>query len=110
VNVPVGLPVIFHEGLGEDDFRHVHYGEVGLQNGQLVTSGAYGWTMVVTGRGTSIAQAQQRANRLAGQVIIPNVRYRLDIGGRLMAGDFARVESLGLLDEEEITAPSRPRA
>jgi len=100
VKVPVGLPVVL-EGLSDDDRRQLHYGEVGLQNGQLVTSGAYGWTMVVTGVAPSIAQAREAANRLAGRVVIPNVRYRRDIGDRLIAGDFARVEALGLLDEPD---------
>src|SRR2546421_6241010 len=98
VNTPVGLPILF-EGLTEQDHRHIHYGEVGMQNGQLVTSGAYGWTLVVTGVAESIAQAQQRANDLAGRVLIPNVRYRRDIGARLIGGDFSRVEALGLLDD-----------
>jgi phosphoribosylamine--glycine ligase len=97
VDVPVGLPVICDAELAADERRHLHFGEVGMQNGQLVTSGAYGWTMVVTGIGTSIADAQAHANRLAGRITIPNVRYRLDIGSRLIAGDFARVEALGLL-------------
>jgi phosphoribosylamine--glycine ligase len=97
IDVPVGLPVICDETLSADDRRHLHFGEVGMQNGQLVTSGAYGWTMVVTGIGTSIGEAQARANRLAGRIIIPNIRYRLDIGNRLIAGDFARVEALGMM-------------
>ena len=104
VKVPVGMPVLFDQDLGGEDFRHIHYGEVGLQNGQLVTSGAYGWTLVVTGCGSSISQAQERANRLASRVIIPNVRYRRDIGHRLIAGDFSRVETLGLLDNPESAA------
>jgi phosphoribosylamine--glycine ligase len=58
----------------------------------------YGWAMVVTGVGDSIASAQQHANGLADRVLIPNVRYRRDIGERLVAGDYARVERLGLLD------------
>ena len=99
VKVPVGMPVLFDQELAPEDLRHIHYGEVGLQHGQLVTSGAYGWTLVVTGRGASIAQARERANALAARVAIPNVRYRRDIGDRLIAGDFARVESLGLLDD-----------
>lgn len=98
VDEPIGLPVLFDESLTAEDRRHIHYGEVGLQDGQLVTSGAYGWTMVVTGIGDTIKIAQQRANRLADQVFIPNARYRRDIGDRLIAGDFARVEKLGLLD------------
>ena len=97
VKVPVGMPVLFDEGLTDEDRRHIHYGEVGLQNGQLVTSGAYGWTLVVTGVGASIEAAQREANALARRVHIPNVRYRRDIGARLIAGDFARVEALGLL-------------
>ena len=97
VKVPVGMPVLFDRDMSAEDFRHVHYGEVGLQNGQLVTSGAYGWTLVVTGRGSSISEAQERANALAARVTIPNVRYRRDIGRRLIAGEFRRVESLGLL-------------
>ena len=58
-----------------------------------------GWTLVVTGVAQSIAQAQQRANDLAARVVIPDVRYRRDIGARLIAGDFSRVEGLGLLDD-----------
>jgi phosphoribosylamine--glycine ligase len=56
--------------------------------------------MVVTGIGETIAAAQQRANRLADRVLVPNVRYRRDIGDRLIAGDYARVEALRLLDPE----------
>jgi len=100
LNVPVGMPVLFDEDLSDEDLRHIHYGEVGLQNGQLVTSGAYGWTLVVTGRGHSIEGARDRANRLAARMTIPNVRYRRDIGDRLIAGDFDRVERLLLLDDE----------
>jgi phosphoribosylamine--glycine ligase len=100
LNVPVGMPVLFDEDLSGEDLRHIHYGEVGLQNGQLVTSGAYGWTLVVTGHGESVEAARDRANRLAAKVTIPNVRYRRDIGDRLIAGDFERVERLLLFDDE----------
>ena len=30
--------------------------------------------------------------------MVPNGRYRLDIGDRLMNGDFERLERLGLID------------
>jgi len=97
VDVPVGLPVLFDDDLTEGDRRNLHYGEVGMQDGQLVTSGLYGWTMVVTGTGPTINEAQVHANWLADRVLIPNVRYRRDIGSRLIAGDLQRVEQLGLL-------------
>src|SRR5215207_6770324 len=77
---PIGLPVLFDGELTAEDRRHLHYGEVGLEDGDLVTSGIYGWTMVVTGVGASIAMAQERAKILADRVLVPNVRYRRDIG------------------------------
>jgi phosphoribosylamine--glycine ligase len=69
-----------------------------MQDGELVTSGLYGWTMVVTGCGASIVAAQREAYRLADRVFAPSLRYRRDIGDRLIRGDYVRVEALGLLD------------
>ena len=74
----------------------------GWTDGQLVTSGLYGWTMVVTGTGPTIAAAQAAAYDAGPADLIPNVRYRLDIGDRLIAGDYARLERLDLL------VPTRP--
>jgi phosphoribosylamine--glycine ligase len=93
---PVGMPIVF-DGISDDDHRHLHYGEIALKDGQLVTSGGYGWTMVVTGIGDTVRTARDRANRLADCIIIPNARYRRDIGERLIAGDLDRVRRLGML-------------
>lgn len=98
VSEPIGLPVIFDGEISENDRRHLHYCEVGLDHGQLVTSGHYGWSMVVTGVGDTIAAAQQQAIQLADRVLIPNVRYRRDIGDRLIFGEYACLEELGVLD------------
>jgi phosphoribosylamine---glycine ligase len=98
VNEPVGLPVVIEGEFSDEDRSNLHYCELGLEGGALVTSGIYGWAMVVTGTGESIALAQARANRLADRILIPNLRYRRDIGTRLIQGDHARVEALGLLD------------
>jgi phosphoribosylamine--glycine ligase len=103
VSEPVGLLVLFDGDLDAQERRHLHSGEVGLEDGNLVTSGIYGWTMVVTGVGATIEAAQARANRLADRVLVPNVRYRRDIGDRLIAGDYARVEQWGLLDPSDAT-------
>ncbi|MFL6796737.1 MAG: hypothetical protein ACJ8F3_04925 [Xanthobacteraceae bacterium] len=98
VDEPVGLPVLFDGALTDEDRANLHYCEVGLEEDVLVTSGIYGWTMVVTGTGETIDLARDRANKLAARVVVPNVRYRRDIGERLAAVDYARVERLGLLD------------
>jgi phosphoribosylamine--glycine ligase len=93
----VGLPVMFEGVLSADDKRHVHYGEVGLDRGSLATSGTSGWTMVVTGIGRTVSSARLNAIRLAKRVLVPNLRYRQDIGERLIRGDLERLEKLGLL-------------
>ncbi len=93
---PVGLPIMFEGELSEDDRRNIHYGEMGLVDGHLVTAGYHGWTMVVTGTGSSVASAQTKAYHLATKIVAPNVRYRNDIGTKLIEGDLAALERLGL--------------
>ncbi|HLL30634.1 MAG TPA: hypothetical protein VK403_06530 [Allosphingosinicella sp.] len=99
VDEPLGLPVLFDGELDSEDRRNVHYGEVGLEGGRLVTSGLYGWTMVVTGTGPDIAAAKSAAYERAGRIFIPAVRYRLDIGDRLAESDYEAVAGLGLFSE-----------
>jgi phosphoribosylamine--glycine ligase len=106
IDEPVGLPVLIEGGL---DLNRHHLGEVGLDaSGQLVTSGLYGWTVVVTGTGATIAEAKAQAYDEAQRIVIPNVRYRLDIGDRLISGDHARVEDLDLLDPRSPRTPPPP--
>jgi len=93
VDAPVGLPI----AIGDLDRRHLHFGEVGMRGGQLVTAGLYGWTAVVTGTGATIREAQAMAYRHAAQVRSPNMRYRLDIGDALIAGELDRLISWGWL-------------
>jgi phosphoribosylamine---glycine ligase len=97
VEEPVGLPVIFTGSPSTDDDANMHYGEVGIDRGQLVTSGKYGWTMVVTGTGDTISDAKRKAYDVADGVFIPNLRFRRDIGDVLIARNLARVEALSLL-------------
>jgi phosphoribosylamine--glycine ligase len=100
VDAPVGLPVL----LGEVPTEHIHLGEVAMAGEQLVTSGLYGWTAVVTGVGTSVEEAKAEAYANAAQVYAPNIRYRLDIGNKLIAGDLPLLESWGWLKS---TPPKR---
>jgi len=100
IDEPVGLPILLPETFGPEDLSHVHLAEVGMAGGQLVTSGIYGWPMVVTGTGPTIAAAQRAAYGRARQILIPNVRYRLDIGDRLAREDYSRVDGLALLSRD----------
>jgi phosphoribosylamine--glycine ligase len=99
VSEPIGLPISFDAGLSEADRLNIHFGEVGLEADQLVTSGSYGWTLVVTGTGATIEIAKSKADRLVARVTIPNARYRTDIGKRLIEGQFARLDRLGVFDQ-----------
>jgi phosphoribosylamine---glycine ligase len=99
VDEPVGLPVLFEDDFADRDHENLHFGEVGMKDREIVTSGLYGWTMVVTGCGPTIRSAQRDAYARAGRIHIPNMRYRLDIGDRLLAGDFSLLEQMGYLGE-----------
>ena len=96
VEEPVRFPVLFDGELTDGDARTCINALQRTANWSPAE--CIGWAMVVTGVGDSIASAQQRANSLVDRILIPNVLYRRDIGDRLMAGDYAQVEKLGLLD------------
>ncbi|MCA1654459.1 MAG: hypothetical protein ABR588_04125 [Sphingomicrobium sp.] len=98
VSEPVGLPILFAGQMAEEDHRNIHLGEVGKANARLVTSGLYGWTMVVTGTGASVAQSRAAAYERIGKIVVPRGRYRLDIGERT-TGEFDKLRSMGLIGE-----------
>ena len=98
VDEPIGLPILFEDTLTPYEREHLHYGEVGLRTGVLVTSGTSGYTIVVTGTGETVQAARDAANKLADKVIIPNARFRRDIGTRLIDGELLKVEELGLFN------------
>ena len=84
--------------MSEEDLDSLHLGEVTMRNGQLRTAGMIGYIMVVTGTGTTIEEARAAAYERTGKVVIPNVRYRNDIGLRLVEGDWARLRTLGWVE------------
>ena len=90
-----GLPIFFHPSLTVEDRDNLHYGEVALCNGRLVTSGSVGYILVATGIGSSIQLAQVQAYGRAGKVFVPNKRYRNDIGNRLAASDLDQLRKWG---------------
>jgi phosphoribosylamine--glycine ligase len=98
VQEPTGIPVTFEGELSQEEYANLHFGEIALRNGVLVTSGVSGYTLVVTGTGATIADAQDAAKLLARKVTIANARYRLDIGDKLLSGDFAKLEGWNLFD------------
>jgi phosphoribosylamine--glycine ligase len=98
VNAPIALPLI----VDDIDRRHLHLGEVGLAGGKLVTTGLYGWTAVATGTGASVAEAKAAAYANAARVHAPNMRYRLDIGDKLIVGDLELLSTWGWVNSNPL--------
>lgn len=92
-----GLPICLGSALTPADRAALHFAEVALRNGQLVTSGSTGYVGVATGTGASPADANDEALRVARAVVVPNLRYRTDIGARLAGGEWERLQRLGWL-------------
>jgi phosphoribosylamine--glycine ligase len=92
---PAGLPILFDGEIAEGERRHLHFAEVGKQDGELVTAGMHGWTMIVTGTGADVGAAREAAYALADRVVIPNARYRRDIGVKLETQELAQLTRLG---------------
>jgi phosphoribosylamine--glycine ligase len=94
VDAEVGYPLMTCEVPRE----HLHLGEVGLEGSQLVTSGVYGWTAVVTGTGETVREAKAAAYENARKVRAPNLRYRADIGDKLIGGELDKLVEWGWLN------------
>lgn len=94
-----GLPIVFESSLGTAEREHLHYGEVAMLGDQLVTSGVMGYLMVATGVGDRVEDAQARAYGLARKVIVPNLRYRTDIGDEFLRNGRSLLQRLGYMPE-----------
>jgi phosphoribosylamine--glycine ligase len=92
-----GMPILFRGTLDAAERRHLHFSEVAMSGGRLVTAGMVGQVMVVTGHGDTVEAAQRRSYDLVRRVVVPNLRYRTDIGDRFLRHDRAELERLRLL-------------
>jgi phosphoribosylamine---glycine ligase len=95
--VSKGAPVCFRPGMTAADRAALHFAEVGQLDGHLVSSGVYGYIGVATGLGASVQTASDEAYRVTRKVVVPNLRYRTDIGERVHRHDLARLGALGWL-------------
>jgi phosphoribosylamine--glycine ligase len=91
-----GAPICLHR-MSAEELEQLHYGEMRLDGEQLVTAGQIGYVMVVTGRGASVRDARTKAYELARKVVVPNMRYRNDIGEAFERTDERELIRLGWL-------------
>lgn len=69
-----------------------------MVNAQLVASGAIGYLGVANGVGNNVEEASSKAYELARKIVVPNLRYRNDIGGRVIAKGMTGLRNLGYID------------
>ena len=77
----------------------IHIEDVKLVNGEWVVTGSAGTVLVVAGIGTTMAQAKAQAYSRIGNILVPNMYYRDDIGDR-WAEDSDRLHNWGYLREQ----------
>ena len=94
-----GLPILLNPPLSDAERCALSFAEVACVDGQMVTSGATGYVGVATGTGRSVGAANRAALALARRVVVPNLRYRTDIGARLASGNLAQLRAWGWLGE-----------
>ena len=92
-----GEPVWLRPDASDEDRAALFFAEVAQVRGQLVTSGCTGYVGVATGTGDTVEHACDQAYRRARQVVVPNLRYRTDIGERVRRHDLGRLRQLGCL-------------
>ena len=99
-----GLPITFRGPLSSDEVDHLHYGEVDFSTGMPVVAGASGYVLVATGRGVDVPSARTATYRLVERIIVPNARYRTDIGMRFIDHDERLLRRPGYLPPHPATS------
>ena len=90
-----GMPICFMPDMRDEDHAALFFSEIARVGEQLVTAGATGYVGVATGTGATVRGAADSAYRLARKVVVPNLRYRNDIGVRVSARCLATLKRLG---------------
>ncbi|HEX5056466.1 MAG TPA: phosphoribosylamine--glycine ligase [Gammaproteobacteria bacterium] len=93
-----GVPVSFKGELTPAERARLHFSEVALNGDRLVSSGMMGYIGVAAGAGAAVEQAGAQALALARKVVVPNLRYRNDIGARVIERDLAGLKELGFIE------------
>ncbi|MDD4319442.1 MAG: hypothetical protein PHW10_03920 [Candidatus Peribacteraceae bacterium] len=99
---PLGIEVHFDPSLTKDDYMHIHFEGISLEqlknNGKkYYISDPFGYALYVTGLGKTISQARRKTNKLIEKICIPKMFYRNDIGSSFEATGKEMLERWGYL-------------
>ena len=90
-------PVFFHRPPSPAEQPYYHYVDMRQEGAQLLAHRRSGHVMIVTGTGPSIPLAQAAAVARARNVVVPDLRWRSDIGDRVLHGEQDQLRGLGWL-------------
>lgn len=88
------LPILFKKQNGLDG---IHIEDVKNENGVWRVAGTSGVLLVITGSGTTVAEARKQAYSRIKNIMIPDMFYRVDIGQR-WTEDSDKLQTWGYLD------------
>jgi len=99
---PRGLQIHFREPPAPADWPHYHFEDVrieapGTPQEQYVICGSTGYAMHVTGHGETVEEARESASRRIGNIVIPRMYYRTDIGTKFLRADAESLTTCGWL-------------
>ncbi|QLG62544.1 phosphoribosylamine--glycine ligase [Halorarum salinum] len=80
-----------------DSHEGVHLEDVKRVDGQWRVAGDNGMPLVVTGKGETMQEARERCYDRIGDVVMPNMYYRDDVGERWIEGDGDRLHAWSYL-------------
>jgi phosphoribosylamine--glycine ligase len=95
-----GLKIHFAEPLTQEEFSSLYFCDVQLgltpdRKREYILAGNEGYALCVTGIGSTIREAREKAYSLIDKIIIPKMFYRTDIGLSFMEKDGAMLREWG---------------
>ena len=96
-------PVFFHRPPDKEEIAHYHFVDMRAEGDQLFAHKRSGYVMIVTGTGSDVTSARDQAIARARNVMVPDLRWRADIGDRFLREDDSRLCALGWIGSRHAT-------
>lgn len=94
-----GLELLFSKPLTREELKNIHFEAIEKRTDEagerFFVTHSIGYTVFVTGFGSTVEEAQRNVYSLAKKVIIPKIFYRTDIGDSFRRSDKEALERWG---------------
>ena len=96
-----GVEILFKKPLSDKETNRLHFEEVSIKkaNGKdhCCIAGNNGYILYVTGSGSTVQKARDKAYKLIDKIVIPKMFYRTDIGLKFVEKDNAVLKRWGYI-------------